>query len=92
MTAGKLAGADMGKDVGNGGSWFRSKGGGGRESVALGEFVLFRINEPSEGENIPRGGNRELNGTWAHGCGVVPVPIPKGVVPVAGIGQSPFGV
>ena len=82
----------MGNDVGNGGSWLRSKGGGGRLSVALGEFVLLRINEPSEGENIPRGGYRGLKATCAHGCGVVPVPIPKGVVPVGGIGQSPFGV
>lgn len=81
-------------EPGNGGSWFTSKGGGGgRPSADDGEFELFRTNEFSDGENIPRGGNRGFIEFWFHGCGVVPVPSENGLVPPAGGGQkAPVGV
>ena len=55
--AASAGGADMDIDVENGGSWLKSYGGGGKPSVAVGEFELFRIREPTDGENMPRGGN-----------------------------------
>lgn len=53
--AGRLAETDMDADAGKGGSWFRSYGGGGSPSEAVGEFELLRTREPSEGENKPLG-------------------------------------
>jgi hypothetical protein len=59
-----LDGADIGKEVEKGGSGFISKGGGGNPSLVLGEFVLCRIIELIDGENIPLGGKR---GFMPHG-------------------------
>ena len=69
---------------------FISYGGGGKPSVAEGEFELPR---PSgvvsvfviNGENIPpRPGFNE----FAHVCGVFPPPMPIGVKPVGSGGQA----
>lgn len=35
----------------------KSYGGGGKPSVAVGEFELLRMSDPKDGENMPRGGN-----------------------------------
>jgi hypothetical protein len=65
---GRFAGVDMDIDVVNGGSGFRSNGGGGgRPSDALGEFELFRTRELREGENIGRWGKRGLIAPCAQG-------------------------
>lgn len=49
-------------EVGKGGSWLKSYGGGGKPSDTVGEFELFRTSEPSDGENKPREGKSGFNG------------------------------
>ena len=91
--AGRDVAADIDIDVGRGGSWlmsyFMSNGGGGKPSVAEGEFELPRPRDAASvfginGENIPRPWFNE----FAHGCGVFPLPIPIGVKPVGSGGQA----
>lgn len=45
---------------GNGGKELISYGGGGNPSVAVGELVLLRTRELSDGEKSPRGGKSGL--------------------------------
>lgn len=78
---------------GNGGNWFMSNGGGGGSpSADVGEFELLRSWEFSDGENIPRGGNRGFIDPWFHGCGVVPVPSGNEFPPLGGGQKAPVGV
>ena len=67
---------------------FRSNGGGGRPSDAVGEPVFCLIKDPKDdGENTPLEGNSGFR-PCPQGCGVVPLPLEKlGVIPVAGGGQ-----
>jgi hypothetical protein len=66
--------------VGNGGSWFMSYGGGGKESPAVGELELPRVARvpAREGENRPRA---LFSGLFQSG-GDVELPRPRGVRPV----------
>ena len=63
MGVGTLPGADMDTELVNGGNW-KSYGGGGTLSVAVGELELLRNIEFNEGENNPLGGNRLFKDPW----------------------------
>ncbi len=78
--AGRLLGAAIDRDVGNGGREFRSYVWGGKASPAVGELESARGREPaSEGEKRPLTGFNAPG----HGCGVFPEAVPiSGVNPV----------
>lgn len=92
--AGRVVAADMDIDGGKGGSWlmsyFMSKGGGGRPSVAEGELEFPRARFAASEFPIDDGENSAR--LWfigfAHACGVFPLPIPIGVKPVESGGHA----